>query len=163
MVCSGGDRCIGGDALDASLATLVAERMWPGSSTSNGRAHWVRLLWAVDEAKQRLQTSPSTTVRLDSQVAKCAITGADVAQLARPLIERSLAVTVEVMAAVGLTPTNVRAVILTGGCSVMPEVQQAVTTLFRRQPLMEQPELSVVSGAAIQGARLAQDVTTRRV
>ena len=78
-------------------------------------------------------------------------------EITRPLVERSIAITREVLSASGIAPSAIDDVILVGGTTRVPAVQQAVAELFGRRPSKRiNPDEAVALGAAL----LADEIGT---
>ena len=81
-------------------------------------------------------------------------------ELTQDLIERALQITERTLAEAGLSPSKVSDVLLVGGQSRMPKVQDAVRSLFGREPLRGvNPDEVVALGAAIQGNALLSETS----
>jgi molecular chaperone DnaK len=88
------------------------------------------------------------------------LTRAKFVSLVDELIERSIAPCRTAMKDAGVTPTDIDEVILVGGQTRMPKVQEAVEKLFGKAPRKDvNPDEAVAAGAAIQGSVLAGDRT----
>ncbi len=80
---------------------------------------------------------------------------ADIDTLAEPLVARTIALTKSVLADAGVTPAQVKGVVLVGGSTRMPLVRKAVADLFGHEPLADiNPDEVVAVGAALQAEAL---------
>src|SRR5206468_1450325 len=87
------------------------------------------------------------------------LTRARLEQLCEDLIERCRGPVLQALKDAGMTPSQIDEVVLVGGATRMPKVQELVRTLFGKEPHKGvNPDEVVAIGAAIQGAVLAGDV-----
>jgi molecular chaperone DnaK len=127
-----------------------------------------RLKDAAEKAKIELSSSAQTEVNLPYVTADASgpkhlvvkLTRAKLENLVADLIERSLAPCRTAMKDAGVTANDIDEVILVGGQTRMPKVQEAVEALFGKSPRKDvNPDEAVAAGAAIQGAVLGGDRT----
>jgi molecular chaperone DnaK len=127
-----------------------------------------RLKEASEKAKIELSSSAQTDVNLPYVTADASgpkhmnvkLTRAKLEQLVDELIQRSLAPCRQAMSDAKVTSADIDEVILVGGMTRMPKVQEVVEQLFGKAPRKDvNPDEAVAAGAAIQGSVLAGDRT----
>jgi molecular chaperone DnaK len=164
-----GDTHLGGDNLDQRvIAYLVAEfRKDQGIDLTKDPMAMQRLREAAEKAKIELSSSQSTDVNLPYVTAdqsgpkhmNLKLSRAKLEQLVEDLVEKTLEPCRKALADAGLTPAQIDEVVLVGGSTRMPLVQQKVKELFGKEPNKSvNPDEVVALGAAIQGGVLAGDV-----
>ena len=126
-----------------------------------------RLKDAAEKAKIELSSSQQTDINLPYVTADASgpkhmelrLTRAKLESLVEDLITRSMAPCKTALKDAGLSMSDIDDVILVGGQTRMPKVQEAVEALFGKEPRKDvNPDEAVASGAAIQAAVLAGDV-----
>jgi len=164
VIATGGDTALGGDDFDeaiiaqaiqdqgtlASGDTTVADKL-----TDAQRRH---LLMAARTLRERLTTADEATVPtgLDGPLSALTLTRDQFAALARPLVERTLACAQRALDDAQIAPDDVKGVVMVGGATRMPVVQQLVGEFFTREPLVNlNPDEVVALGAALQANMLA--------
>jgi molecular chaperone DnaK len=165
VVCSGGDPWLGGDDFDAQVANQLADAFAQDTAVDlrNRAVEWQALLFAVEQAKRDVVESGAGVVQLDglintgrgSRGLQSRITRAVFDQLTAPLIKRSMVVVERVLDQASLRPADVDVVLMTGGTSLLPAVQEAVTEYFGKQPMIHEPHLAVVRGTAVRAASMS--------
>jgi len=164
-----GDTHLGGDNLDQRVIEyLVAEfKKDQGIDLSKDPMATQRLREAAEKAKIELSSSPSTDVNLPFITAdqtgpkhmNIKISRAKFEQLVEDLIQKSLEPCRQALADAGLKASDVDEVVLVGGTTRMPLVQQKVQEFFGKEPHKGvNPDEVVAIGAAIQGGVLAGEV-----
>ena len=159
VVATGGDSALGGDDFDAALAAWALESAKvEARSPQDKRA----VLVAARAAKEKLSSTDQATLA-------CPLAGVDLSArvtreqfeaLTEPLVARTVAAVRKVLRDARCSPADVEGVVLVGGSTRMPRVQQAVATLFGRPPLTNlNPDEVVALGAAIQANALAGNAT----
>jgi molecular chaperone DnaK len=127
-----------------------------------------RLKEAAEKAKIELSSSAQTSVNLPYITADASgpkhmnitISRSKLEQLVDELIQRSIEPCRTAMKDAGVTAADIDEVILVGGMTRMPKVQEAVEKLFGKAPRKDvNPDEAVAAGAAIQGAVLGGDRT----
>ena len=127
-----------------------------------------RLKEAAEKAKIELSSSQSTTVNLPYVTADASgpkhmnvnITRAKLESLVEELIQRSVGPCKIAMSDAKVSTSDINEVILVGGMTRMPKVQETVEKLFGKAPRKDvNPDEAVAAGAAIQGAVLGGDRT----
>jgi molecular chaperone DnaK len=166
-----GDTHLGGDNLDQRIVDwLIAEfKQEEGldlSSKGNEMA-LQRLKDAAEKAKIELSTTVETEINLPFITADASgpkhlvrkLTRAKLEQLVEDLVERSVDPCRRAMADAGVTPSQIDEVVLVGGQTRMPKIQELVKSLFGRDPHRGvNPDEVVAVGAAVQAGVLSGDV-----
>src|SRR5499426_331825 len=164
-----GDTHLGGDNLDHRIIDwLIAEfKKDQGIDLAQDPMALQRLREAAEKAKIELSSTPSTDINLPYVTADRSgpkhlamkLTRAKFEQLVEDLVERSLGPCRQALADAGLSPSQIDEVILVGGSTRIPMVQQRVKELFGKEPNKTvNPDEVVAVGAAVQGGVLAGDV-----
>ena len=165
-----GDSHLGGDDFDQSLIDyLVSEfKKENGMDISKDPMALQRLREAAEKAKIELSSSPQTEINLpyvtaDSTGPKhlvTTITKSKFDQLTQSLVDRTIEPCKRAMSNANLTVGEIDEIILVGGSTRIPAVQEAVKNFFGKEPSKGvNPDEVVALGAAIQGGVLAGDVT----
>ena len=164
-----GDTHLGGDNFDKAVVDwIVAEfKREKGVDLSRDRSALQRLYEAAEKAKVELSSMMETTINqpfisMDESGPlhlEMTLTRAKLEELTRDLLERVVGPTKQAMADAGLSMGQIDQVILVGGMTRMPAVQQKVRELTGKEPHKGiNPDEVVALGAAIQGGVLAGEV-----
>ncbi len=164
-----GDTHLGGDNLDQRVIDyLVSEfKKDQGVDLSKDPMAMQRLREAAEKAKIELSTSQSTDVNLPYVTADASgpkhlnlkLSRAKFEQLVEDLVEKTLEPCRKALADAGLQPSEIDEVVVVGGSTRVPLVQEKVKQLFGKEPNRSvNPDEVVAVGAAIQGGVLAGDV-----
>ena len=164
-----GDTHLGGDNLDQRVIEyLVAEfKKDQGIDLTQDPMAVQRLREAAEKAKVELSSAQATDINLPYVTADqtgpkhlaMKLTRAKFEQLVDDLIEKSLEPCRKALADAGMSPGDVDEVVLVGGSTRIPMVQEKVKELFGREPNQTvNPDEVVAVGAAVQGGVLAGDV-----
>jgi len=164
-----GDTHLGGDNIDQRVMDyLVGEfKKDQGIDLTKDPMALQRLREAAEKAKVELSSSVSTDINLpyitaDSTGPKhltLKLSRAKFEQLVEDLVDRTLAPCTQALKDSGFSPSEIDEVVLVGGSTRIPLVQQKVKELFGREPNRTvNPDEVVAIGAAIQGGVLAGDV-----
>ncbi|HVC21023.1 MAG TPA: molecular chaperone DnaK [Vicinamibacterales bacterium] len=164
-----GDTHLGGDDLDQRIIDwMVAEyRKSDGVDLSKDRMALQRLKEAAEKAKIELSTVGETDINLPFITADqhgpkhlaMKLSRAKFEQLVEDLLQRAMAPVAQAMADAGLTPSKIDEVVLVGGSTRIPRVQQLVKEYFGREPHKGvNPDEVVAVGAAVQAGVLAGEV-----
>jgi len=164
-----GDTHLGGDDLDDRVIEwLVAEfKKTDGVDLGKDRMALQRLKEAAERAKIELSTAMETEINLPFISADATgpkhlllkLTRAKLEQLVDDLLQRTMAPLKQALADAGVSAKQIDEVVLVGGSTRMPKVQQLVREFFGKEPHKGvNPDEVVAIGAAIQGGVLAGDV-----
>jgi len=164
-----GDTHLGGDDFDQRLIDwLVAEfKKDQGIDLSKDPMALQRLKEAAEKAKMELSSTTQTDINLPFITAdqsgpkhlNMAITRAKFEQLVDDLIQRTLPPMQQALKDAGLDPKAIDEVILVGGSTRIPKIQQIVKDFFGKEPNKSvNPDEVVAIGAAIQGGVLGGEV-----
>ncbi|MEX2054785.1 MAG: molecular chaperone DnaK [Candidatus Andersenbacteria bacterium] len=164
-----GDTHLGGDDFDQRIIDWIVKefKSAEGIDLSKDTMALQRLKEAAEKAKHELSSSNSTEINqpfitTDANGPKhlvLTLTRAKLEELVGDFIDRSIAITKEALAEAKLAVGDIHEVILVGGQTRMPKVQQAVKDLFGKEPHKGiNPDEVVAFGAAIQGGILGGDV-----
>lgn len=166
---TGGDTHLGGDDIDKLIIDyLVSEyKKQEGLDISKDPLALQRLKEAAERAKHELSTSTETEINLpyissDASGPKhflIKLTRAKVNDLTEDLVNRSIKLVKETVAEAGIKVEDVDEVILVGGQTRMPAIQEAVKKFFGKDPhLGINPDEVVAVGAAAQAGILQGDI-----
>jgi len=164
-----GDTHLGGDDIDQRVQNwLVTEfKKESGIDLSKDKMALQRLKEAAEKAKMELSSTMETDINLPFVTADASgpkhllmkLTRAKLEQLMDDLIQRTEEPCKQALSDAGLKPEDINEVILVGGSTRIPKVQQLVKDIFRKEPHKGvNPDEVVAAGAAIQGAVLSGDV-----
>ncbi|OLB93458.1 MAG: molecular chaperone DnaK, partial [Candidatus Rokubacteria bacterium 13_1_40CM_68_15] len=164
-----GDTHLGGDDFDQRVMDWIAEEFKKehGIDLRKDRMALQRLKEAAEKAKMELSTTLQTEINLPFITADATgpkhlvltLTRAKLESLVADLVERTLGPCRQAMQDAGVTTKDIDEVILVGGQTRMPKVQDAVKTLFGREPHKGvNPDEVVAVGAAVQAAVLTGEV-----
>jgi len=164
-----GDTHLGGDDFDKRIIDwIVAEfKKQEGIDLSRDPMALQRLKESAEKAKCELSTTLETTINLPFITADASgpkhlnltLTRAKLEQLVDDLIQRTIQPCKQALSDAGLSVSQIDEVILVGGMTRMPKVQETVCQLFGKEPHKGvNPDEVVAVGAAIQGGVLAGDV-----
>jgi len=166
---SNGDGHLGGDDFDQRLIDYLADefKKQEGLDLRNDAMALQRLKEAAEKAKIELSSSAQTDVNLPFITAtqdgpkhmNITITRAKFEQLVDDLVERTKTPCEKAIKDAGVSASQIDEVILVGGSSRIPKVQELVKNLFGKEPHKGvNPDEVVAVGAAIQGAVLSGEV-----
>jgi len=169
VLSTNGDTFLGGEDFDMRLIDYLAEEFKKdqGIDLKGDPLAMQRLKEAAEKAKIELSSSQQTEVNLPYITADATgpkhlvvkMTRAKLESLVEELVNRSLAPVKIALQDADLSASGVDEVILVGGQTRMPMVQQKVTEFFGKEPRKDvNPDEAVAMGAAIQGAVLSGDV-----
>ncbi|QAY66331.1 molecular chaperone DnaK [Paenibacillus protaetiae] len=164
-----GDNHLGGDDFDQVIIDyLVAEfKKEQGIDLSKDKAAVQRLKDAAEKAKKELSGVMTTTISLPfitmvdgvPQHLELNLTRAKFEELAAPLVERTLGPTRQALSDAGLSTSEIDKVVLVGGSTRIPAVQEAIKKLIGKEPHKGvNPDEVVALGAAVQAGVLTGDV-----
>ncbi len=164
-----GDTFLGGEDFDQRLVTYLTDefKKETGIDLKNDRLALQRLKEAAEKAKIELSSTTQTEVNLPFITAdqtgpkhlNIKLTRAKLESLVEDLIDKTVEPCKKAMADAGVTPADISEVILVGGMTRMPKVQEKVKEIFGKEPHKGvNPDEVVAVGAAIQGGVLMGDV-----
>ena len=165
-----GDTFLGGEDFDARIQKWMIDefKAQNGIDLSNDKLAIQRLKEAAENAKKELSSTTETEINLPYITADATgpkhlnlkLTRAKLEQLTDDLIQRSIEPCKKAMADAGLKNSDIDEVVLVGGMTRMPKVQEVVKNFFGKEPHKGvNPDEVVAVGAAIQGGVLKGDVT----
>ncbi|HAW14802.1 MAG TPA: molecular chaperone DnaK, partial [Cellvibrionales bacterium] len=169
VLSTNGDTFLGGEDFDMALIEYLADEFEKdsGMSLKGDPLAMQRLKEAGEKAKIELSSSQQTEVNLPYITADASgpkhlvvkMTRAKLESLVGDLVERSLAPLKIALKDADMSASDIDEVLLVGGQTRMPLVQEKVTEFFGKEPKKDvNPDEAVAMGAAIQGAVLAGDV-----
>jgi molecular chaperone DnaK len=169
VVATSGDNDLGGDDWDGAIIDWLADDFETdhGIDLREDRQALQRLAEAAEEAKIELSNRKETTINLPFIAAdddgpkdlEASLTRAKFESLTSNLVERTVGPTEEALDDAGLSKADIDEVILVGGSTRMPMIQEQVESLTGQVPKKNvNPDEVVALGAAIQGGVLSGDV-----
>lgn len=169
VLATSGDNKLGGDDFDQRLIDYMADEFMKeyGVDLRKDNMALQRLKDAAEKAKKELSSVLTTNVNLPfitqtedgPKHLDMDITRAKFEELTADLIERTMGPARQALADAGLTAADIDEVILVGGSTRIPAVQEAVKKLIGKEPHKGiNPDEVVAMGAAIQGGILAGEV-----
>jgi molecular chaperone DnaK len=164
-----GDTHLGGDDIDQRIMDWVCDefKKEQGIDLRQDKMALQRLKDTAEKAKKELSTVAQTEISLPFITADAGgpkhlsmtLTRAKLEQLSDDLIERSMEPCRQALSDAGLTASQINNVILVGGQTRMPKVQETITQFFGREPVKGiNPDEAVALGAAIQAGVLTGEV-----
>jgi molecular chaperone DnaK len=164
-----GDTHLGGDNFDQVIIEWMIEefKKETGIDLKNDNMALQRLKEAAEKTKIELSNSSNSDINLPFITAdqtgpkhlQMSLTRSRFEQMIQPLVEKTKEPCVKALKDAGLSASDIDEVILVGGSSRIPLVQQAVKDLFKKEPHKGvNPDEVVAMGAAIQGGILGGDV-----
>jgi molecular chaperone DnaK len=170
VLATNGDTHLGGEDFDSRLINYLVEefKKEQGIDLNNDPLALQRLKEAAEKAKIELSSTQQTEVNLPYITADATgpkhlaikVTRAKLESLVEDLVQRTLEPLKIALADSDLSISDINDVILVGGQTRMPMVQQKVTDFFGKEPRKDvNPDEAVAMGAAVQGGVLAGDVT----
>ena len=164
-----GDTFLGGDDFDMRVMNHLIEvfKQENGIDLKNDRQALQRLRESAEKAKIELSSTMETEINLPYLTADASgpkhlvyrLTRSRLEQLTEDLIQKSMTPCKQAMADAGIDSSKVHEVVLVGGMTRMPAVQEAVRKMFGREPNRSvNPDEVVAVGAAIQAGVLGGEV-----
>ena len=164
-----GDTHLGGDDIDQRIMDWVCDefKKEQGIDLRQDKMALQRLKDVAEKAKKELSTVAQTEISLPFITADASgpkhlsmtLTRSQLEQLSDDLIERSIEPCRQALSDAGLTASQINNVILVGGQTRMPKVQETITQFFGREPVKGiNPDEAVALGAAIQAGVLKGEV-----
>ena len=169
VLATSGDNLLGGDDFDQAIIDYLVEefKKEQGIDLSKDKMAMQRLKDAAEKAKKDLSGVTSTQISLPFISAgesgpvhlENTLTRAKFDELTRHLVEKTLVPTRQALKDAGLTPSDIDQVILVGGSTRIPAVQEAIKKEMGKEPHKGvNPDEVVAMGAAIQGGVITGDV-----
>ncbi|SFO60505.1 molecular chaperone DnaK [Chitinophaga sp. YR627] len=164
-----GDTHLGGDDFDKVIMDWLAEEFKKDEAVDLHKdpMAWQRLKEAAEKAKIELSSSQETEINLPYITAVDGVPKHLVKKLSRPkfeqladnLVERTLEPCRKALKDAGMNPSEIDEVILVGGSTRIPKIQEVVEKFFGKKPNRSvNPDEVVAIGAAIQGGVLTGEV-----
>jgi len=164
-----GDTHLGGDNLDQRIIDWIIDEFKKDEGIDLGRDRMAlqRLKEAAEKAKMELSTVMETDINLPFITADATgpkhmvkkLTRSKFEQLVEELLQKTVGPTKQALADAGVDPSKIDEVVLVGGSTRIPRVQQIVKELFGKEPHKGvNPDEVVAVGAAIQAGVLAGEV-----
>ncbi len=170
VLATNGDTHLGGDDFDQRVLNHIADEFKKdqGIDLRKDVMALQRLREAAEKAKCELSTATTTEVNLPFITADASgpkhliltLTRAQLEQMSAELIERCRKPCLKALEDAKLKPSDINEVVMVGGSTRMPKVQELAKELFGREPNRSvNPDEVVAIGAAIQGAVLTKEVS----
>lgn len=170
VLATNGDTNLGGEDFDSRVINYLVDefKKEQGIDLRNDPLAMQRLKEAGEKAKIELSSASQTEVNLPYITADATgpkhlnikVTRAKLESLVDDLIQRTIEPLKQALKDADLSVGDINDIILVGGQTRMPKVQEAVTAFFGKEPRKDvNPDEAVAVGAAIQGAVLSGDVT----
>ena len=164
-----GDTVLGGDDFDKKIMDWMVEEFKKenGIDLSQDKMSAQRLIEAAEKAKIELSSMTQTNINLPFITADATgpkhldlkLTRAKFDELTHDLVERTMGPTRQAMSDAGLSPSDIDKVLLVGGSSRIPAVQEAIKGYFGKEPDRSvNPDECVSIGAAIQAGIIVGEV-----
>ncbi|KAJ3155360.1 70-kilodalton heat shock protein [Geranomyces michiganensis] len=161
-----GDTHLGGEDFDNTMVRYIVDQFKKsdGVDISKDRMALQRIREAAEKAKIELSATQQTDINLPFITADATgpkhinskLTRSQFESLTKSLIDRTIDPCKKALKDAGVTPNEITEVLLVGGMSRMPKVQETVKSLFGREPSKAvNPDEAVAIGAAIQGGVLS--------
>lgn len=165
-----GDTHLGGDDIDEALVAWIIDefRKDQGIDLHNDKMALQRLKEAAEKAKVELSTAMETEINLPFITADASgpkhlvmkLTRAKFEQLAEPILKRLMPPVEQAIKDAGLTAKDIEEVVLVGGSTRIPKVQEMVKEFFGKEPNKSvNPDEVVALGAAVQAGVLGGEKT----
>ena len=169
VLATAGDNQLGGDDFDQKIMNWVIDefKKEQGIDLSADKMAMQRIKEAAEKAKKDLSGTMQTQISLPFISAgasgplhlELTLTRAKFDELTRDLVERTEAPVRQALKDAGMDPTEIHQVLLVGGSTRIPAVQESVKRLLGKEPNKSvNPDEVVSMGAAIQGGVIAGDV-----
>ena len=168
VLSTAGNNRLGGDDFDQKIADyMLAEfKRTEGVDLSNDKMALQRIKEAAEKAKKELSSSTTTNINLPFITATAEgpkhfdmnLTKAKFDELTHDLVEKTAEPVRRALSDAGLTPSELSKVLLVGGSTRIPAVQDKVRQLTGHEPSKTlNPDECVALGASVQGGKLAGD------
>ena len=169
VLATSGDNKLGGDDFDNALVKYMVDEFAKGNGIdlSKDKMAMQRIKEAAEKAKMELSSATQTNINLPFITVSengplhmnMEITRAKFEQLTSSLVEKTIDPMKKAMSDAGITGSDIAKVILVGGSTRIPAVQEAVKKVTGKEPFKgRNPDECVALGAAVQGGVLTGDV-----
>lgn len=169
VLATSGDNKLGGDDFDNALVKYMVDEFAKGNGIdlSKDKMAMQRIKEAAEKAKMELSSATQTNINLPFITVSengplhmnMEITRAKFEQLTSSLVEKTIDPMKKAMSDAGITGSDIAKVILVGGSTRIPAVQEAVKKVTGKEPFKGiNPDECVALGAAVQGGVLTGDV-----
>ena len=166
---TGGDTHLGGDDFDQEIISWVVKnyKKDEGIDLSKDTLALQRIKEAAEKAKIELSSTQETEINLhfitsDSSGPKhllCKLSRAQLENMVAEYIQKSIRLVKEILGEAKLKPQDIEAIVLVGGQTRMPKMQEEIKKIFGKEPTKDiNPDEVVAIGAAIQGGILQGEV-----
>ncbi|MES2135186.1 MAG: molecular chaperone DnaK [Patescibacteria group bacterium] len=166
---TGGDSHMGGRDIDQKIVKWIADsyKKESGIDITKDSLALQRLDEAAEKAKHELSTTMETEINIPFITSDASgpkhllmkMSRASLEELAREYIDRSIEITKQVLESAKFKTTDIQEIILVGGQTRMPAIQEAVKNVFGKEPNRTiNPDEVVALGAAIQAGIMQGDV-----
>ncbi len=170
VLATAGNNKLGGDDFDERIIKWLVEEFKKAESMdiSNDKMAMQRLKEAAEKAKIELSSTPSTSISLPFITADATgpkhldvtLSKAKFDELTHDLVEATMGPVKQALSDAGLSPSDLHKILLVGGSTRIPAVQEAVKNYMGKEPFKGiNPDECVAIGAALQGGVLTGDVT----
>ena len=169
VLATAGNNRLGGDDFDERIMNYMADtfKAAEGIDLRNDKMSLQRLRDAAEKAKIELSGVTTTNINLPFITADAngpkhfdmTLTRAKFDELTSDLVQKTITPTKQALSDAGLSPSEITKVLLVGGSSRIPAVQEAVKSFIGKEPFKGiNPDECVALGAAVQGGVINQDV-----
>ncbi len=170
VLATAGNNKLGGDDFDERIIKWLVEefKKAEGIDLNNDKMAMQRLKEAAEKAKIELSSTPTSSISLPFITAdatgpkhmELSLSKAKFDDLTHDLVEATMGPVKQALSDAGLTPSDLNRVLLVGGSTRIPAVQEAVKNYTGKEPFKGiNPDECVAMGAALQGGVLTGDVT----
>ena len=168
VIAVGGDTHLGGDDFDQKVMNWIIDefKKEQGIDLSKDELALQRIKEAAEKAKIELSTAMETEINLPFITSDASgpkhlylkLTRAQLENLVKEYIDRSIELVKNTLKEAKLEPKEIEEIVLVGGQTRMPKIQEAVKEFFQKEPNKSiNPDEVVAIGAAIQGAIIGGD------
>ena len=170
VLATAGNNRLGGDDFDQRIINWMVEnfKSEQGIDLTGDKMAMQRLKEAAEKAKIELSSTPTSTINLPYITAdatgpkhlEMTLTQAKFNELTSALVQSTMGPVKQALSDSGLKPSDLNKVLMVGGSSRIPAVQEAVKNFIGKDPFKGiNPDECVALGAALQGGVLGGDVT----